>query len=141
MSNNYQPGFNCPVLFQVLGQGTVATLNVTSHNMDELVALIDVSGTIHAGRTGRLSAKGDHAGTVNAEFDADNPPYLNPPLIRAGISGIFFFYFSAISLSRPLQWPGVIEKVHYETSTAAESKWSFDVKENANAGFVVYPAA
>lgn len=140
MSDNYQAGAFAPVQFQVLGQGQVALLNVTGHNLDDLIALIDVSGTRHAGLTARLAAKADAAGTVNAEFDADNPPYLNPPNIRKGVSGILLAYYSALSLGRPFQVPVIIEKVHYETSVAAESKWSFDWRMNAIAGVFVYPS-
>ncbi len=136
----FQAGHNCPVSFQVFGQGAIALLNVTSHSMDELIALFDVSNTGHGGRTARLAGKGDHSGTVNCDFDADFPPYRNPPNIRAGVSGVILSYFSAYVLGKPITVPVIIEKVHYETAVGSQSKWSFDVKENIIAGSFVMPA-
>ena len=140
--DNFQSGANCPVRFQVTGQGGVSTLNVTSHNLDEMMTLADVSNTSHGGRSARLATKGDHKGTVNADFDADYPPYLNPPFIRAGVSGIMLFFYSALSLGRPIQVPVIIGRVHYEMAgVGSQTKWSFDVEENILAGLFVMPSA
>lgn len=140
-NTNFVPGTVTPVSFQVFGQGIVSLLNITGHSMDEMTQLFDVSNTGHGGRTARLAGKGDHSGTVNADFDLDAPPYLNPPNIRSGVSGIILAYFSHYSLGRPMQIPVIIEKVHYEVSIGSQSKWSFDVKENIIAGSFVMPAA
>lgn len=142
MSNQFfVPGHACGVAFQVYGQGTVALLCVTSHTMEELVQLFDVSNTCHNGRTARLAGKGDHSGTINADMDLDAPPYLNPPYIRAGVSGVMYSHFKHYALGLPMQIPVIIEKVHYEFSIGSQSKWSFDVKENCLAGTFAMPAA
>ena len=141
MSGNYQSGHNTGVYFEVLGQGTVSSLCVSSHSLDISVLLFDVTGTCHGGNTARLAGKRDAAGTVNAFFDADSPPYLNPPYIREGVSGVMLFYFSSLALGRPMQVPVIIEKVHYETAVAGETKYSFDVKMNSLAGTFAMPAA
>ena len=137
--NNFQPGHNCPVRFQVLGQGPVSLLNVTSHNLDLSVLLYDTTHTGNLGNTSRTVGKRDAAATVSYDIDADAPPYLNPPLIIDGVSGFFLFYYSALTLGRPLQVPMTIEKVHYEMQIGSQTKGSFDAKLNGHIGVIVYP--
>jgi hypothetical protein len=137
--NNYQPSHNCPVRFQVLGQGTVAQINVTSHDLDIEVLLYDVTNVTHGGDRARIAGLRDASATINADFDADYPPYLFPPNIIEGTSGIFLFYYSALALGRPIQVPMIIGKIHYSMKIAEQTKWSFDVKLNKLAGLLVYP--
>jgi len=136
VANNFQPGFKCPVQFQPTGGG-LTTLSIKSHNIEETVTLIDVTGTAQNGRTARIAGKADHKGTVNAEYDADLPPFLAPPSIRAGTTGICLFF---VSPNKSIQVPVIVEKLHHESSVEGEVKWSMDVSENVLAGVVVYPA-
>lgn len=139
MSDVFQAGHNCPVRFQVSGQA-VATLAVTAHSLDISVLLYNVTNTSHGGDTARIAGLRDAAGSIQADFDADLPPYLNPPFIQEGVSGIFLFFYSAVSLNRPIQVPMIIEKVHYSMQVGSQTKYSFDVKMNKLAGLLVYPS-
>lgn len=141
MANNFQAGHLCPVQLQVAGQGILSTIAVTSHNLDIERLLYDVTNTSHGGDRARISGLRDVKGTVNADFDADVPPYIFPPLIQEGVSGIMFFFYSAISLGRPIQVPIIIGAIHYKMEVGAQTKYSFDVSMNKLAGLMVYPAA
>ena len=141
---NFQPGFVTGVQFKATGQGNTATLNaISSKSIDFLCTLIDVSGYNMAqqGRTGRLAGKLDTAVTISMHFDADNPPYLNPPFIQPGVSGILLYFLSTLSLNRPIQVPVIIEKCHSEDSYETNVKWNVDIKENAYAGLFVWPSS
>ncbi len=135
MANNFMAGHNCPVQFQVLGQNVVSLLAITSHNLDIERALYDVTNTSHGGDRARISGLRDCKGTVSADFDADVPPYLNPPFIEEGVSGIMLFYYSSYALGRPIQVPIIIGSIHYKMEVGAQIKYSFDV------AMFVYPAA
>lgn len=141
--NNYQPGFACPVQWVPydLGKisGRLVTLDVESHSVDISVILSEIMHTGLGGDTGRLANRRDASGTVNADFDADLPPYLDPPRLREGQSGYILFYYSALSLKRPIQVPMIIEKLHYEMQQGSHTKYSFDVKMNALIGTIIYP--
>lgn len=139
MANNFHGGENQPVQFAVTG-GANALLNVTGHSLDIMRILFDVTNTSHGGDTARISGKRDASGTVNADFDADLPPYLNPPNIIEGVLGIMLFFYSPLVLGRPIQVPVIVEKIHYQSAVDAKTIYSFDVKMSKIAGALVYPA-
>lgn len=144
MSYNFQPGFSTGLQFQATGQGSVALLTaIASKSFDWTCLLINVSGSnmVQAGRTGRLAGPQDSAVEVTLHYDADNPPYLNPPLIRPGVSGILLYHHAAVTLNRPIQIPVIIEKLHFEDGYETETKWGVSLKENAYAGLFVLPPA
>ena len=136
MANNFISGHKAPVAIQVLGF-TAGTLNVRGWSLDEEVLVFDVTHTGTGGRTARIAGKADHKGTVNADYDADIPPYLAPVGIRAGGIAVILFF---VSPSKPIQVPVLITKVHYEAAIENEVKYSFEVAENVLAGVIVYPA-
>lgn len=70
------------------------------------------------------------------DMDLDEPPYLDPPLLIAGVSGMGAFGVSALKL---IQVPLIIEQLHFSSATDQEVKWDFDAKCNSRAGFIVYP--
>ena len=134
--NNFVSGHRCPAQFQLSG-GVLTTLQIKGQSLDEDGLIFDVTHTGSGGRTARIAGKADHKGTINADFDLDVPPYLNPPGIRFGSTGIILFFFSP---SRPIQIPVIVSKVHYESAIESEVKYSFDVQENVLVGVIVYPA-
>ena len=135
--NSFQSGHQLPVKFQATGQGAVATLNVKGWNLDEEVLIFDVTHTGTGGRTARIAGKADTKGTVNADFDADVPPYLPAPSIRAGTTGVILCF---VTPNKAVQIPVIISKLHFESAIENELKYSFDYQENVLAGVVVYPA-
>ncbi len=137
MANNFQSGHACPVQFAPSG-GALTTLNVKGWSLDEDGLLFDVTHTGTGGRTARIAGKADHKGTVNADYDADLPPYLDPPRIRFGTKGVILMF---VSPNKPIQVPVIVAKVHYESAIESEVKYSFDVEESVLSGVIVYPAA
>lgn len=135
-NTNFQPGHKLPVAFQPTGGG-LSTLNVKGWNFEEDGALFDVSNTGHNGRTARIAGKADTKGSVNADFDADVPPYLPPPSIRFGTTGIIQWF---VTPTKAVQLPVIVGKLHFEASIESEEKYSFDVSENVLVGVPVYPA-
>lgn len=134
--NNFIAGHRTGIAFQALG-GVAGLLQVKSHTLDEDGLIFDVSHTLTGGRTARIAGKADTKGTVNADFDADLPPYLPPVNIRFGTLGFIAFYYQP---TKPIQIPVIVTKVHYEAAIENEVKYSFDVAENVLIGVVVYPA-
>jgi len=144
MSFNFQPGYSTGLQWQATGQGQVATLlAIANKSFDWTCLLINVSGSgmNQPGRTGRLAGPQDSAVEVTLHYDADNPPYLAPPLIRPGVSGILLYHHTGISRNYPIQIPTIIEKLHFEDGYETEAKWGVSLKENAYAGLFVLPAA
>lgn len=133
---NFQRGDFVPVTVQTAGLPAVL-LNIKGHTLDLTCLLFDVTSTGSGGVTARISGKLDAAGTVNADFDADAPPYVNPPAIMPGLRGICVFGVSPV---RGIQVPTICEKLHFESSVESEVKYSFDVKMNSLAGLFVFPA-
>ncbi len=72
---------------------------------------------------------------MQADFDLDAPPYLLPQ-IRFGVQGIIHHF---ISVTKFIQIPVVIAKVHYESAVENQLKYSFDVAMSVLAGSMVYP--
>lgn len=133
---NYQRGDFVGVVFAATGLAPY-TLGIKSHSLDLTCLLFDVTSTLSGGITARISGKLDAKGTVNADFDADAPPYGNPPAIIPGVRGICLFGVSAV---RAVQVPVVVEKLHFESSVEAEVKYSFDCSMDSLAGQFVFPA-
>lgn len=135
--NNYISGHRAGVAFFTQGEGGATVLQVKSQTLDEDGLIFDVSNTGTGGRTARIAGKADHKGTVNADFDADAPPYLAPPAIRFGTLGIIMFFFQP---SKPIQIPVIVTKTHFESAIESEIRYSFECAENVLAGVIVYPA-
>ncbi len=147
--NNFQRGDLCGVAFQAVSGGnadTVVTLNVTQHSLEDSAKLFDVTHTgLNGIGTARIAGKNDLHGTVHADFDADQPPYLDPPHITSGTSCLMIFALSAPpgtgpnpagsgSVQRQITIPAIVEKVHYQSQVTSQVKYSFDVKMNVIAG-------
>jgi hypothetical protein len=136
LANIFVSGHANPVQFQVLGQGQVATLNITGSTLDEEINRIMVTHSGTGGLAARLANVLDVKGNVTADFDLLNPPYLNPPAILPGVSGIILIY---VSPTRPFQVPCMIAKVHWESKVDGKVSWNFDYELNALAGVYVRP--
>jgi hypothetical protein len=142
VSNNFQRGDLLPVVFIPAG-GAQNVLNVRGWSGDHEVLRFDVTNTGHGGQTARITGKEDWRGTINADFDLDAAPYGNgagQPNIRAGTAGVIACYV-ATDLSKAIQIPVIISKVHYESAVESQLKYSFDVEMSVLAGFFIYPAA
>lgn len=136
MSMNFSPGHFAPVAWQRTG-GVAGTLNIKQHDLKISVLLHDVTGTASLGVRGRLAGPTDVAGQVMCDLDLDVPPYIDPPLMLPGISGVAAFGMSA---SRAIQVPVIIEQLHFASAIDQEVKWDTDMKANSRAGLIVYPA-
>ena len=136
MANNFQDGSRVPVSFFPSG-GSLTQLNVKSHTLDLDVLTFDVTHTATGGNTARIGGKADAKGTVNACLDIDNPPYATAPNIIPGVRGIILFYVSAVKFT---QVPVIVKKLHFESGTEQEVRWSFDVEMDAHTGSFVFPA-
>lgn len=153
---NFQRGDLCPVKYLPLtippgtpwpppppnlAQATL--LNITGYSFDDSILLFDVTNTgLNGAGTARIAGKGDLAMTVNADYDADASPWLPIPNIVKGSLGIILVYVGAYSAQsiRFIQFPVVVEKLHGDSTTTQQVKYSFDVKENVLAGLRVYPS-
>lgn len=123
--------------FQATGAGAAARLNVTGWSGDREVLTFDVTHTGSGGNTARIAGKRDGRGNVNADFDADAPPYAAVPSIQEGVSGIITEY---VSITKFIQTPVIIKKLHFESAVGSQCKWNFDWEMNSLAGSFVYPA-
>ncbi|MES2342326.1 MAG: hypothetical protein V4597_11655 [Pseudomonadota bacterium] len=124
--------------FQANGNGVPAILSITGHNFDLSVISIDVTSTIHQGITAKMPTRRDGRGTLNAIFDLNNPPYLDPPRILPGVFGYMNFFVA----SDQTQWfavPSLIVKTHWETSVNDVVRYSFDIELSGLLGPVIYP--
>ena len=121
--------------WQILGQSN-QTLNVTASTWDEEINAIDVTHSGSGGVEARLANILRGRGTVNADFDLLAPPYLNPPQILSGFSGIGYFY---VSPTRNFQIPSMILKVHWENPILGKVSYSFDIGLNSLAGQYIRP--
>lgn len=136
MSNSFQRGDLCPVVFQP-SSGAAVTLHVTGHNLDISSLLFDVTHTGHNGAgTARIAGKRDCDGSVTMDYDADRSPYSLSLL--DGTSGYMLFY---VTPTRPIQVPIIIEKVNYKSAVAGKVEFGCSVKMNVNIGDLVYSAA
>jgi hypothetical protein len=141
--NNFQRGDLVGVAFGPTPD-TAAILNVTGHNLEDSAHLHDVTHTgLNGIGTARIAGLNDISGTIHADFDADAPPYLNPPRITSGTSGWLIFVLGAppgsvgnlgSSIQRQIEVPIIVEKVHYESAVKNQVKYSFNVKMNVLAG-------
>lgn len=147
---NFQPGHFVPVQWQRAG-GVLATLNVKQHDLTLSVLLHDVTGVKANGIRARLAGPIDAEGRVNCDMDLDEPPYLDPPLLQMGVSGVGAFGVGVgpIPLSgftplapgfRFIQVPLIIEQLHFSSATDQEVKWDTSMKMNSRAGFLVFPS-
>ncbi len=138
MSQNFVPGHFAPVVFAnaAAAGGVGVQLDIKDHTVDLTVLLHDVTNTGTGGVRARIAGPLDAQGTVNADLDLDSPPY-GAAAIFPGVRGLCLFGFS---LSRALQIPVRVEKLHFAAAVDKEVMYSFDVKMDANAGVVVYPA-
>lgn len=135
-TNVFVSGHANPVVFQVLGQGAVATLNITGSTWDEEINTILVTHSGSGGVAARIPNVLDGKGTVNADVDLLAPPYLNPPLIVPGVSGTFLIF---IAPGRAFQVPAIIPKVHYESQVQGKVSYSFDLEMNSLVGLYLRP--
>lgn len=136
MANNFSPGHFAPVQWQREGVAPLHTLNIKSHDLRLSVLLHDVTGTKANGVRARLAGPTDVAGQVMCDLDLDDPPYVDPPLILPGISGIASFGMSA---ARGIQVPLIVEELHFASAIDQEVKWDFSSKCNSRAGMIVFP--
>lgn len=119
------------------------TLNIRGWNGDRDCLLFDVTNTGHEGETARIAGKKDWQGTVQADFDLDDPPYGlagGQPNIDAGVRGVIRKYVSPVAQGKFISIGVIIAKVHYESAVESQLKYSFDVKQNKLAGPFTYPA-
>jgi hypothetical protein len=137
LQNQMVSGHANPIQFQAVGQGQVATLNITGHTWDEEVLRHIITHTGSGGIQARLAGVLDGKGTVQADYDGGLPPYLNPPLIVAGVSGLMLFY---VTPQKAFQVPMIIAKVHYESAVQGKVSWSMDVEMNSQAGVYLRPS-
>lgn len=135
MAFSFSPGHFAPVQWQRTG-GVLSTLNIKQHDLKISVLLHDVTGTAALGVRMRLAGPTDVQGQVTCDFDLDLPPYLDPPLILPGISGVAAF---GLSSNRAIQVPLIVEQLHFASAIDSEVKWDTDMKCNSRAGFIVYP--
>ena len=133
--NNFVPGHFAPVAWQANG-GTAFTLQIREHSVDLTVLLHDVTHTGTSGVRARIAGPLDCQGNVQATLDLDAPPW-GPVALLPGYRGICAF---GVSPTRSLQLPVSVEKLRLQSSTEKEVNYSFDVKMNALAGVIVYPA-
>jgi|SRR5579859_7436702 len=127
-----------PFAFQVLGQTNVATLNIKSSSWDEEINMILVTHSGSGGIAARLANVLDGHGTIACDLDLLAPPYMNPPLIIPGISGLALYY---IAPTRSIQIPVMVGKVHYEGQVQGQSMWTFDIAMNSLAGQYIRPTS
>lgn len=134
--NNFQRGDLVPASWTPTGGGT-AVLQIKNHNIDISALLVDVTHTGLGGVTGRIGQKIDAAGSINADFDLDFPPYGNPPLIVPATSGICVF---GVSPAKGIQIPSIVERLRFQSAVETAVQYSFDVKCNRLAGALVFPS-
>ncbi|HEX5272706.1 MAG TPA: hypothetical protein VFW33_19550 [Gemmataceae bacterium] len=133
---NFSPGHFAPVAWQRTG-GVLGVLNIKQHDLKISVLLHDVTSTGSLGVRARLAGPTDVAGQVTCDLDLDAPPYLDPPLMLPGISGVAAF---GMSIARSIQVPLIVEQLHFASAIDSEVKWDTDMKCNSRAGLIVYPA-
>lgn len=134
MANNYQRGDLIDLVFQA-ANGVATELSIKSHNFDLEAMAHDVSGTAHGGRSARIAGKGDFRATVLAAYDLDVPPYLDPPSVRPGVSGVIYL---GLSQTHGISIGVIITKLHGESAVDSAVMYSFDVLENVLAGPLIY---
>jgi hypothetical protein len=132
---NFQAGHLVPVTFQPQG-GQNFVVNIKEQDFALQVLLHDVTGFKALGVRARIAGPLDITGRMVCDFDTDEPPYGNPPLIVPGVRGIAVFGVSPI---KGIQLPLICEKLHFSGSTDKEMMWDADWRANSLAGIVVYP--
>ena len=137
MSFAFSAGHFVPAEWTVSGSTVVTTLNIKSHDLRISALLHDVTGTSAGGVRARLAGPTDVAGQVMCDLDLDAPPYINPPYMLPGVSGVCLFGMSA---SKGIQVPMIIEELHFSSAIDQEVKWDTSMKANSIAGVIVYPA-
>ena len=137
MAFNFSAGHLVPVEWQRSGTAVITNLNIKSHDLRLSCLLHDVSGSGSGAGRARLAGPLDVAGQVMCDLDLDNPPYVDPPLIVPGVSGVCNFGLSA---SKGIQVPVIVEELHFTSAFEQQVKWDFSVKMNQLAGVIVYPA-
>lgn len=139
MPFNFQPGHLVGVNWQAQGLGVATALNIKSHNLTLLSLLHDVTGVLAGGVRARLAGPTDVDGDMQLDFDALAPPYLSPPLIQNGVSGVAAWGLSAAPV-RSISVPLICEKVHFASAVDKEVMWDAAFKCNSIVGPIVYPA-
>ena len=137
MANNFVPGHFAPILWRAAGTPADVQLNIKDHNVELSVLLHDVTHTGTAGIRARIAGPLDAAGSVNASLDLDAPPYMTTISLFPGTQGLCLFSFT---LTRALQIPVRVEKLKFQVAVDKEVMYGFDVKMDALAGVIVYPA-
>lgn len=134
--NNFVPGHFAPIAWQASGAAASTTLQIRDHNVELETLLHDVTHTGTSGVRARIAGPLDAQGSVNATLDLDAPPYGAVSLFP-GTKGICAFGFTT---TRSLQLPVRVAKLKFMTAVDKEVAYGFDVKMDALAGVVVYPA-
>lgn len=137
MPGQFQAGHLIPVTWQANGNGAPFLLNIKEQDLSLQVLLHDVTGYKALGVRARIAGPLDVDGRMVLDMDASEPPYINPPLIVPGVSGIAVF---GTTLVRGIQVPLICEKYHQGGSTDKELMWDASWKCNSLAGLIVYPA-
>lgn len=137
MAYRYSAGHFVPVEWQRDGSNVITTLAIKSHDLRISALLHDVTSSATGGGRARLAGPLDVAGQVMCDLDLDAPPYVDPPLLLPGVSGITNF---GVSVSKGIQVPVILEELHFSSAIDQEVKWDFSVKMNQLAGVIVYPA-
>jgi hypothetical protein len=136
MSGKFQAGHLVPVTWQASG-GANFLLNIKEQDLALIALLLDVTGYKAGGLRARLAGVIDIEGRIVCDMDADEPPYLAPPLILPGVSGIAVF---GTTIARGIQCPLICEKLHQSGGTEKELMWDANWKSNSLAGLLVFPA-
>ncbi len=139
MADNYQRGDLLPVIWQATG-GTGGVLNIVGYDVSLENMLHDVTGTRHGGYRARIAGLADVTGNVKAHFDLDVMPWVDPPTIRPGVSGVIGFYVSIQATGKYVQVPCIIEKLHLVSGVENALAYDFDVKLNILAGTFLLPS-
>lgn len=134
--NNFSPGHFAAVAWQADGAAAATVLQIKDHNVELSVLLHDVTHTGTNGVRARLAGPLDAQGTVNAGLDLDVPPYGAVSLLP-GVKGVCGFGLNA---TRLIQVPVSVEKLKFISAVDKDVMYGFDVKMNALAGVLVYPA-
>lgn len=135
MSQNFSPGQFCGANWIQTG-AQAAFLEIRGHNLDVSVMLFDVSNTGNVGGRSRMAGLLDAAGTINTFLDLDQPLYAQGVNVQPGVRGLAEF---GVSLTRQIQIPSIIEKLHFATTVDQALEASFDAKMDARSGVLVFP--
>lgn len=138
---SFQRGDLLPMTFTLTGGTGSFDMRVRSWTVEEDGLAFDVTCTAHSGRTARLRGKSDHKGSAVICFDLGNIPYTAAtPNIRFGSKGVFAAQVSTTSATTVISIGAIITKVHYESGTEQELRWSVDWAEDRITSAPAYPS-